>query len=416
MKNTIASLRLFGAGLVLCAFVLAGCSKQDLANTNTAAPNDGGGITPINSPIPTSPGTIIVPADNPINDAKFAARVELGRHFFYDKAFSVDQSTSCATCHSPALNFTDPRGMQTSMGFFSRPGTRNTPGLANVAYYSAITWDGKFKTLEEHALAPIFNNIEMGNNFSATGADPISSGYYHSDPGANDTLFLFGRIEGLNQARTHTALPSSSKRDANGKTYYDLMNEAWGTSTYSLDLIQKSIACFERTFVSTGSTFDRFNSGDETAYKYNPQALHGFTLFTDTKGANCVSCHSGYNFSDQKFHDNGLSAKVSMVTQKMDSGRVGISKDPNDVFKFRTPGLRNVALTGPFMHDGRFQNLDEVLAFYNRGGDPGVANKDEKIKPLNLSDQDMADIIEFLKTLTDSRFTANPAYANPWGK
>jgi cytochrome c peroxidase len=409
------SLRSFGAVVFVFFFaiLLASCSKQNTANNVPVVPNPDPGNTPINSPIPKSAGTFIVPAGNPMNDPKTPARIELGRHLFFDRALSVDGSTSCGSCHNPGSGFADPRGMATSFGFGGRQGTRNAPALANVAYNIHYTWDGKFNTLEDHALAPIFNNIEMANNFSATGADPITSGYYHSDPGANDTLFLFGRIDGR-QARTQQADPNSSKVDIAGKTYYTLMMDAWGTSTYSLDLIQKSIACFERTFISTQSTFDRFNNGDPTAYKYNPEALHGFQLFTDVQRTNCVGCHSGYNFSDQQFHNNGL-AVVPTVNGRIDSGRVGISKDMNDAFKFRTPSLRNVALSAPYMHDGRKKTLDEVMAFYKNGGDKNVSNKDPMLRPsLNLNDQDISDIIEFLKTLTDPKFTMNTAFLSPW--
>src|SRR5207302_6615586 len=128
---------------------------------------------PINIQNPTAPGDMIVPADNPMTDPKFQARVELGRRLFWDNALSVDGSTSCGSCHNPGASFADARTVgATSFGFRQREGTRNAPGLANIGYNTVIAWDGKFNTLEEQALAPIFNNVEMGNNFSATGNDP----------------------------------------------------------------------------------------------------------------------------------------------------------------------------------------------------------------------------------------------------
>jgi cytochrome c peroxidase len=413
MKNHhLVSLRSFCAivSVFLFAGLLGGCTKESSAPVATTVPVVGPGNTPIVSPIPKSQGTFIVPANNPMT----AAKIELGKHFFFDRAMSVDASVSCGTCHSPSIGFADPRGFSTSVGFLDRQGTRNSPALANVAYFKEITWDGKFTTLEDHALAPIFNNIEMANNFSASGTSPIETGYYHSDPGANDTLFLFGRLDGLNTGRTHAADPNSKKRDLNGKTYYQLMMDAWGTATYSLDMIQKSIACFERTFISSQTTFDMYNNGQTEVYKYNPEALHGFQLFIDTQKTNCIGCHSGYNFTDQEFHNNGLAIEQTF-NNKFDSGRVGISKQYADAFKFRTPSLRNVALTGPYMHDGRFKTLDDVLAFYKRGGDKNAPNKDAKLQSsLNLNDQDISDIIEFLKTLSDPKFTANPAFLSPW--
>ena len=349
-------------------------------------------VNPVNNTIPKSPDALVIPADNPMT----AAKIELGRHLFYDKQLSVDGSTACASCHQVAHGFSDI--FPTSMGMQGQHGTRNAPALANVAYNTQFTWDGRFQTLETHAPGPIFNSVEMGNNFSTTAQDTVPSGY-NSGPGPNDTNFLFKRLNG------RTA-------DLNGQSYPNLFIAAWGSSNISMDRIAKSIACFERTFISTQSTFDAYNNGDQTAYKYNPEALHGLQLFTDTKGANCVSCHSGYNFTDQQFHDNGIG-----INQIGDKGRANVViNDKSLVGLFKTPSLRNVALTAPYMHDGSFATLEDVLKNYNKGGNHRTTNTDARIKPLNLSDQDMADIIEFLKTLTDTKFTAidNTKFANPW--
>jgi len=399
MKNIhVPSLRRYGVLVIAFAFLLTSCKQgSDAASpASTTTPDD---PVTVNPSIPNNPGMIVYPPDNPST----AAKIELGKHLFFDKSLSVDNSTSCASCHTPGDGFADSRGLSTSQGFSRRMGTRNAPALANVAYRSVITWDGKFKTLEEHALAPMFNNIEMGNNFSSTGADPVTSGYYHSDVGQNDTNFLFKRLSGRG-------------KDAVGKTYADLFIAAWGSSAVgptgvSLDHLAKSIASFERTFISTGSTFDRYNKGDRSAYKFNPKALHGFQLFTDPQKANCIGCHSGYDFTDQQFHNNGIGAGV-----KDDSGRSDITHNVADAYKFRTPPLRNVALSAPYMHDGRLKTLQDVMAFYNNGGKANVINKDPKIRPLNLSGDDISDIIEFLKTLTDESFTTNSTFNNPWEK
>jgi cytochrome c peroxidase len=387
MNNWKSSL-LLSAAFVM-ALALSSC-KQDAVETA----NNG---TPGISPIPKSPGTIIVPADNQTN----AAKIELGRHLFFDKELSVgnndQQKVSCGSCHDPNAGFSDLRGTATSMGFNGHMGTRNAPSLANVAYNTFFTWDGRFKSLEEHAPGPIFNSLEMGNNFSKTAKDTVPSGY-HSDPGNNDTLFLFKRLNGHDP-------------DALGKTYPDLFIAAWGDGTISMDRIAKSIAQFERTFISTQSTFDKYNNGDQSAYKYNVKAEHGFQLFIDKQKANCISCHSGYNFTDQQFHNNGIG-----VGKDQDEGRTSITKNDADKYKFKTPSLRNVALSGPYMHDGRFQTLEEVLEHYNAGGTNSTTTQDSHIKPLNLSAEDMADIIAFLGTLSDDRFTLNNAFVNPWNK
>ncbi len=391
IKITKPSLRHGGvlvSALTLMVF-LASCSKQEMtspAAVTTPVP------TPVSTNIPKTPATIVVPDDNPMT----AAKIELGRHLFFDKNLSVDNSTSCGSCHQVANGFSDI--FPTSRGMQGQHGTRNAPALANIAYNTAFTWDGRFKSLEEHAPGPIFNSVEMGNNFSTTPQDTVPSGY-NSGPGPNDTNFLFKRLNNRPESIQH-------------KTYADLFIAAWGDSKISMDRIAKSIATFERTFISTQSTFDAFNNGDQTAYKYNPEALRGLQLFTDVNGANCVSCHSGYNFTDQKFHDNGIG-----INQTGDKGRGDIvTNDPTLVGKFKTPSLRNVALTAPYMHDGRFATLDQVLASYNKGGVHPTSNTDPQIKPLNLSDQDIANIIEFLKTLTDNNFVADKAgkFTNPW--
>jgi cytochrome c peroxidase len=393
-RNQKSSLMPFGI-LVISLFFLASC-KQEIAGRGPTS-------DPGNSPIPKSPGTIAVPADNPMT----AAKIELGRHLFFDKSLSVDGSTSCGSCHDPNIGFADSRGLATSIGFQGRQGNRNAPSLANVAFNTAFTWDGRFKSLEEHAPGPIFNSLEMGNNFS-TGrnpADTIPSGY-HSDPGNNDTLFLFRRLN------DHT--------DPQGKTYADLFIAAWGNSDITMDRIAKSIATFERTFISKESVFDKYNNGDQNAYRFNAEALHGFQLFTGKAG--CISCHSGYNFTDQKFHNNGIGPAVSKIfdtsggnNSGADLGRFSVTKNTSDKYLFKTPSLRNVAMSAPYMHDGgRFSTLYDVIANYNAGGNKATENQDPNIKPLNLSDGDIADIIAFLETLNDAHFASNPIYDNPW--
>ncbi|MDP4219842.1 MAG: cytochrome c peroxidase [Bacteroidota bacterium] len=394
LRHGSASILVFALSLFLVS-----CKQENVAtNPSSINPND---QTPVNSSIPKSLAPLVDPADNPTT----AAKVELGRHLFYDKEMSVDHSTSCASCHDVSSGFSDSRALATSMGFDGQMGNRNAPSLANVAYNTSFTWDGRFGTLEKHAPGPIFNSVEMGNNFSQSAFDSIPSGY-NSKPGNNDTNFLFKRLNGE---------PKALRKDINGKTYDDLRKAAWGPGAdrFTLDMIAKSIAAFERTFISTRSDFDKYNNGDKEVLKYNASAIHGFQLFTDTKGANCVSCHSGYNFTDQSYHDNGIG-----INQQGDEGRFAITKLKSDVGKFKTPSLRNVALSAPYMHDGRYKTLEMVIRDnYLKGGKHNTANKDANIKPLTLSDEDIADLVAFLNTLTDYSFTADKAgrYANPWG-
>jgi len=398
--------------LVMSVSLLSGCSKQDTV-TPPVTPNPGGGNPPIVSPIPKTPPAIAYPADNKPLDIN--AEIELGRHLFFDKQMSVDGSTSCASCHQPHNGFSDV--FPVSTGMQGQHGTRNAPTLTNVAFNSAFTWDGKFPSLEKHAPGPMFNSLEMGNNFTngqdSSGADTVSNGY-NSKPGNNDTLFLFARLDGNQNSRVvHQADPYSKRTDVNGSNYYGLLMAAWGDPTFSLDHIAKSIAAYERTFVSTSTPFDRYNAGDQTAM--NSYALHGFQLFIDQSGANCVSCHSGYNFTDQQFHNNGGAAPSTT-----DIGRASITKQDSDKYKFKTPTLRNVSLTKPYFHNGSVdassatQALNAVVSNYNKGG-VHSANQDTRIKPLNLSDQDVSDIVEFLNELKDSGFGYDQRSMSPWG-
>ena len=394
--TSLPVLRRFGVPVLalFIASILSSCAK-DVGTS----PSDHSGM--ISSPIPISPGEMKVPSNNPMYSSipamaqQISAKIELGRHLFYDKNMSVDRTTSCASCHSAQMAFSDI--VATSKGFQGQHGTRNAPGLSNVGFNTAFTWDGRFKTLEEHVPGPIFNSLEMGNNLrnpndSSGGNDTLSSGY-NSKPGNNDTLFLFKRLSGTGS-------------DVNGITYADLFKAAWGDPKISMDRIAKSIASFERTILSATSSFDKYNKSDQSAI--SESAKQGYQIFIDPNKANCVSCHAGYNFTDQKFHDNGIGS--SSVT---DQGRFNITKIPSDAFKFKTPTLRNITLTGPYMHDGRFSTITEVISHYNSGG-KGTQGQDPAVKKLNLSTTDVANIIEFLKTLQDDKFTSNEIFRNPW--
>jgi len=388
-----------------------------------------------------------IPADNKPLD--LAAEIELGRHLFYDKAMSVDNSTSCASCHQAGNGFSD--NLPVSMGFNNQHGTRNAPTLTNIGFNTAFTWDGRFPSLEKHAPGPIFNSLEMGNNFSTTQRDTTPSDY-NSGPGSNDTLFLFSRLDGGGktrkdsanfQVRTSEANQNSMKTDLSGKNYYALLNAAWGPVTiqvsdngggaimvkkavaFTMDIIAKSIAAFERTMVSTQSAFDRYNrDGDQTAI--TDDAKEGFKIFIDPAKGNCVSCHSGYNFTDQQYHNNGINGAdgISNYPIQNDLGRADISKSSDDNYKFKTPTLRNVGKTAPWMHDGRFpignngveMGLEDIIRRNYDRKNPAVPGQDPRVKPLGLTGQEIAYLGAFLMTLGDDNFANanNPAYMNPW--
>ncbi len=387
VKKTIGSVVVLS--LLSGMLFLSSCKSSDDASSTTDAPP----TTNLPSPIPKTPdvSAVVIPADNPMSPAK----VELGRHLFYDgrlgvptgkrtdgNSFSVTSSISCASCHDPSRAFADNKAF--SSGFVNQHGTRNAPTLTNVSYNTFFTWSGKFATLEKHAPGPMFSALEMGNNFSLDEKDTTGQGY-GSEPGTNDTMFLFRRLR------------SEPK-------YAELFTNAWGDTTFTLDRIAKSIACFERTLLSHSSTFDDYNSGNQHAISNS--AKRGFQLFIDPAKANCIACHSGFNFTNNEFRNNGIAAGET------DMGRSEVTKKEADNYLFKVPSLRNVALTAPYMHDGRFSTLEEVLAHYNGGA--MSTGHDAAIKPLHLGKQDISDIIEFLKTLTDHSFTSDPAFSNPW--
>ncbi len=373
--------------LALSAGLLSSCKKDDVATVDPPVIKP-----PTTQPlgtIPTDLPVMFVPGDNPVT----TDRVELGRHLFYDENMAVPSKSpndglvgvSCGSCHDAGRGFSDKDAFST--GFQHKTGTRNAPGLTNVAYNTFFTWDGKFKTLEAHVPAPMFSPVEMGNNFANNPRDTAPSGYGW-EHGGNDTTLLFDRIIQAHKAE-----------------YTSMLVNAYGDAKFSLDRIVKAIASFERTFISTESPFDAFNKGDKTAISASAQ--RGFDLFRDSAKGNCISCHSGYNFTDGQFHNNGL------VPTDQDQGLFKVSKKPEDRFKFKVPTLRNVALSAPYMHDGRFTKLEQVIAHYNSGGSSATVH-DKNVRKLNLSDQDIQDIAAFLNTLTDSKFASNSNFSNPW--
>ncbi|MBS1902087.1 MAG: c-type cytochrome [Bacteroidetes bacterium] len=360
--------------------------------------------TDLPSPIPTTAPNVVAPDDNPMT----AAKIDLGRHLFYDGRISVLKSMNprdsfgvkfspssgiaCASCHDPQYAFTDPNHRSFSVGVENAQGVRNAPTLTNVAFNTSFTWDGKFATLEKHTPGPMFSPIEMGNNLSRFQNDSTANGY-GSDPGSNDTMFLFHRLNSTPQG-----MPG----------YSGMFKDAYGTSDITLDRMVKAITSFERTMISHSSPFDQYNSGNKTAI--GDAAKRGFQLFINPAKANCIACHNGYNFSNSEFRNNGL------VPSDKDLGRFKITKAVADINKFKVPTLRNIALTAPYMHDGRFATLDDVLQHYNSGGSNQTYYKDPAVKPLGLSQQELSDLKAFLETLTDTQFTTDASFSNPWVK
>ncbi len=320
-----------------------------------------------------------VPADNPMTDAK----VDLGRHLFYDARLSLDGTVACASCHEQSKGFSD--GRVTAIGIQGTEGRRNAPGLANVAYLPVLTWGNPLITsLEQHALIPMFGTapIEMGGE----GAEKAIFDRLATDPYYISAFPL--------------AFPDRPQPD--------------------LFTVTRAIAAFERTLISADSPYDKFKrDGDPTAI--SDSAKRGENLFFGEK-MECYHCHGGFNFTDnivtsrmkmveRGFHNTGLHDPLPPGGD----GIAAFTLRPEDMGRFRTPSLRNVALTAPYMHDGSMATLSEVLDAYANGGRfPDVAQKDPLVAGFYMNAQEKADIIAFLNSLTDEGFLSDPAFSDPW--
>ena len=270
--------------------------------------------------------------------------VDLGRTLFFDTRLSRHENQSCATCHNPDLGFSD--GMAKGFGTTGNQLGRNTPHLYNLAWSRLLFWDGRAETLEEQALGPIQAAGEMGM----------------------DLPLLLTRL---------AAVPA----------YQAQFATAFGSPGIDAPRIGQAIAAYERTIIASNTPFDRYATGDATAM--GPEAIRGMQLFVGK--ANCIACHSGPNFTDDSFHNLG--------TKDQDVGRAAIEPGVTAERAFKTPGLRNVALSGPYLHDGSEASLEAVIRFYNRGGD--APTPDPLVKPLGLSEVEVSELVAFLGALTD---------------
>lgn len=334
-------------------------------------------------PAPLSPAepvefaSIIYPPDNPTTREGLA----LGRALFYDPILSADSTISCGTCHRPELAFTD--GLAISRGIGGRLGRRNAPGLTNVGYlHQTLFWDGRADNLEAQALHPVAAPAEMGGSWPRL----------ISRLRANDAYWpRFQRAFGLTRPAELTP-----------------------------DHVGKALAQFQRSLISANSKYDRVQRGEA---EFTPQEALGHAIFFDRADdidpgpfaslptGECAHCHTPPHFTNQRFFNNGLDEAASLADFK-DPGRGAITGSPFDNGLFRTPSLRNVALTAPYMHDGRMATLAEVVAHYNSGGHY-AENRNPNIFSLGLSPDQQAALVAFLQTLTDTSFVNNPDYLPP---
>lgn len=298
------------------------------------------------------------PTDNPYSEAK----EELGKKLFFDPRLSKSGQISCANCHDPELAWAD--GRRVAYGHDRQLGTRNVPTVLNIVYAKEYFWDGRAATLEDQAKAPIENPVEM--NF-------------------------------------HSRL--AVKTIAKIKGYREHFQKAFGSEKVTEENIVKAIATFERTIVSPKSKFDKFVSGDKDAL--TDSEINGLHLFR-TK-ANCINCHNTPYFSDQKFHNVGL---TYFGREYEDLGLYNISKKNEDVGKFKTATLREISQTAPYMHNGLFPNIRGVLNMYNAGMPNEKRNRESQLAPqkskmlekLNLTEQELTDLENFLNTLHSYKY------------
>jgi len=322
------------------------------------------------------------PADNPIT----AAKAKLGDMIFDEKRVSADNTIACNTCHSPRNGFTT--HTEVSRGVGDQLGKRNAPSILNAMFYKSLFWDGRAATLEEQATLPILNPVEMGQK----------------DP--KDVVAKLAAIPEFVQA----------------------FQQVFGHPVNWEDM-GKALAAFERTRLSTEAPFDRFLRGDEKAL--NASQRRGWALFTGK--ARCGSCHT-YDpalplFGDNRFHNTGAAAHkqdynqlakraesgagvagskaeidmLALETDYSELGRFLVTKKREDIGAFKTPFLRDVLLTGPYMHDGSLETLWDVVEFFNRGGERN-SFLDAEMKPLGLTENEVDDLVNFLGALTSDRF------------
>jgi cytochrome c peroxidase len=280
-----------------------------------------------------------IPADNPLT----AEKVELGKQLYFDKRLSRDDTISCASCHDPKKGWSNGEAFAT--GVRGQVGGRSAPTIVNAAYSDLQFWDGRALALEGQALGPIQNPIEM-------------------DMSLDEVVAKLNKIEGYRAA----------------------FRKVFNTDVTS-DGIAKAIASFERTCLSGDAPYDRFKAGDKSALSESAQ--RGMKVFFG-KGQ-CSSCHTGHSFSDFSFHNIG----IGMEKEKCDNGRHDVTKVLGDKGGFKTPTLREISRSGPYMHDGRFKKLEEVVDYYDKGGfnNPQL---DEAIFALKLTPQEKTDLVKFL--------------------
>lgn len=308
---------------------------------------------------------LAIPADNPLTEEG----VSLGKRLFFDRRLSADNTLSCAGCHRPPNAFSDPRAL--SVGINGEQGIRNSMPLQNLAFNSRglFNWDGSASSLEDQIFEPVTNPLEMDN--------------------------------------TWPNVLAALQTDAQ---YPGLFEQAFGSNSIDSTMVSRALAQFIRIMISGNSKFDRYLLGE---VELSAQELNGLDVFMNEERGDCFHCHGNPNnplWTDNRFHNNGLDESFP------DLGRGGVTGDPREFGTFRSPSLRNLAYTAPYMHDGRFATLDEVIDHYSEGLvysptiDPLMKSVAEG--GVQLSQEDKAALKAFLLTLSDPSFINNPDFQN----
>ncbi len=351
---------------MICLGVLFSCSNgiddidDDEPNEPTPYQLDIPRVLSLNFPDP------IIPEDNPLTQEG----VQLGKKLFFDPILSGNGMQACADCHSPQSAFTDPRRF--SLGIDGSIGSRNSMAIFNAAWNfgEKFFWDGRAINLEHQAFGPVVNPVEMKNTWE----------------------------QAVNSLQNHPEYP-------------DLFEAAFGTSTIDSNMVTKAIAQFERTIISANSRFDKYLLEQ---INLTPAEFRGLDVFMAEEGGDCFHCHGNPAnplWTDNDFHNNGLDSVFT------DLGLAELTGNSFDIGKFKTPSLRNLVFTAPYMHDGRFETLDEVLDHYS-----SQVKISPTIDPLmqfshqggvQMTDDEKADLKAFLLSLTDSSFIENPAFQAP---
>lgn len=301
-----------------------------------------------------------IPDDNPLTKEGIA----LGRKLFYDPILSGDSTQSCSSCHQQQFAFSDPA--QFSIGIDGLAGERNASAIVNAGWLPSAFWDGRSSSLEEQALEPVTNPIEM-----------------------------------------HSSWVEAIIKLSNNSDYVLDFKSAFGSAAITKENAAKAIAQFERTLISDQSKYDRYL---DNQLNLTPMEAAGHNLFFSEK-AECFHCHGSTLFTDNDFHNNGLAETI------IDKGYENVTGKSSDRGKFRSPTLRNIEFTAPYMHDGRFQTLEEVVNFYSDSiktsdsVDPLLPNDKGGFK---LSDLEKQQLVAFLKTLSDTAFINNPKFSSPF--